>query len=64
MRWRLIIEEFGPEQVYIPGKSNVVADALSQLPIKNDNQLDLNNIEEYLALDDDDLPTSALPISS
>ena len=63
MRWRLIIEEFGPELIYIPGQSNIVAKALSRLPIENDNQLDQNNIEEYLALDDDDLPASALPIS-
>ena len=31
MRWRLILEEYGPELRYIRGKSNIVADALSQL---------------------------------
>ena len=29
MRWRLLLEEFGPEIVYIKGPKNVVADALS-----------------------------------
>jgi RNase H-like domain found in reverse transcriptase len=29
MRWRLIIEEFGPKLTYIKGASNIVADALS-----------------------------------
>ena len=28
MRWRLIIEEFSPELVYIQGEKNIVADAL------------------------------------
>ena len=31
MRWRLIIEEFGPKLTYIKGESNVVADALSRM---------------------------------
>lgn len=31
MRWRLIIEEFGPTFHYVKGESNVVADALSRL---------------------------------
>ena len=31
MRWRLILEEFGPELKYIKGENNVVADALSCL---------------------------------
>jgi len=31
MRWRLILEEFGPELIYLKGETNVVADALSRL---------------------------------
>ena len=31
MRWRLIIEEFGPELKYIKGENNILADALSRL---------------------------------
>ena len=33
MRWRLIIEEFSPELIYIQGERNIVADALSRLDI-------------------------------
>ena len=29
--WRLILEEYGPEIVYIKGKTNIVADTLSRL---------------------------------
>ncbi|KAG2789769.1 hypothetical protein PC129_g8802 [Phytophthora cactorum] len=32
LRWRLEIEEFGPELHYVKGENNVVADALSRLP--------------------------------
>jgi hypothetical protein len=31
MRWRLILEEYGPELRYIKGEKNLVADALSRL---------------------------------
>ena len=37
MRWRLIIEEFGPELHYIKGENNVVADTLSRMEISNDD---------------------------
>ena len=31
MRWRLILEEFSPELIYIKGYINFVVDALSRL---------------------------------
>ena len=30
-RWRLILEEYGPEIIYIKGEDNIVADAMSRL---------------------------------
>ena len=42
IRWRLIIEEYGPNLRYIEGPKNVVADALSRLGLKdNSNFKDL-----------------------
>ena len=36
MRWRILIEEFGPEIVYIKGDDNTVADAMSHLEKKGE----------------------------
>jgi len=36
MRWRLYIEEYSPDLRYLPGPSNVVADALSRLEIQTE----------------------------
>ena len=36
MRWRLLLEEFGPKLLYIKGEHNIVADALSRLGIKEE----------------------------
>ena len=33
MRWRLLLEEFGPQLNYIKGERNIVADALSRLDL-------------------------------
>ena len=60
MRWRLILEEFGPELKYIKGENNVVDDALSRLE-KSPNQ-EILNISELYGYDDEDLPDSAYPI--
>lgn len=64
IRWRLLIEEFGPELRYIKGHKNIVADILSRLQI---NDLDSPVVEntqdafaECFALDK--LPDGANPI--
>ena len=42
-RWRLLLEEYGPEIVYIKGVDNVVADAISRLDYdKNVNTCNIN----------------------
>ena len=52
MRWRLLIEEFGPELRYIKGELNIVADVLSCLKLKEEEfSLDA------FAFDDVDFPT-------
>ena len=60
MRWRLILEEFGPELKYIKGENNVVADALSCLE-KSPNQ-EILNISELYGYDDEDMSDRTYPI--
>ena len=60
MRWRLIIEEVGPELKYIKGENNVAADALSRLDM-NYNQ-EILNISDIYGYNDDDLLDNAYPI--
>ena len=33
MRWRVILEEYNPELIYLEGSKNIVADACSRLDI-------------------------------
>ena len=37
MRWQLLLEEFGPDIRHIQGEANVVADAISRLPIEEES---------------------------
>ena len=48
MRWRLILEEYGPDLRYIQGEKNVVADALSRLEMTEDNPAQLLNQMEII----------------
>ena len=47
MRWRLILEEFGPDIQHTKGEDNVIADAISRLPTLEMNELK----DEFLALE-------------
>ena len=60
MRWRLLLEEFGPKLTYIKGANNVVADALSRLGMTNwDFDMEL---DAFAAGDEADFPTN-FPLS-
>ena len=60
MRWRLILEEFGPDLKYIKGEHNVIANALSRLEISDNKEI--LNISETYGYDYADLNDSAYPI--
>ena len=66
MRWRLILEEYGPELCYIKGENNVVADAaLNCLDLEEykspssikEERLVFDHMAECYGLDKTDLPT-------
>ena len=57
MRWRLILEEFGPELHYIKGENNIVADALSRLDMVKEpitESLHSDEAAELFAGDEDE----------
>jgi hypothetical protein len=57
MRWRLVLEELGPDLQCIKGENNVVADALSRLDI--DDEQEIFNMSKCFGYDDNDLPPSS-----
>ena len=67
IRWRLIIEEYGPELQYVEGPKNVVADALSRLGLK-DNPEFKDKLEQCLFYEEqimslqDHVPIKSMPI--
>jgi len=50
IRWRMVIEDFAPELVYIPGAKNIVADAMSRL--EKSDSIELNTFD---LIDDHDM---------
>jgi hypothetical protein len=63
MRWRLIIEEYSPELIYIKGENNIVADALSRLDLTPTTiSPSTDEMAESFALEDEDLPITAFPL--
>ena len=67
IRWRLIIEEYGPNLKYIEGPKNIVADALSRLGLKDNpdfkDMLEQCNFYESQVMAVDDQPViKTIPI--
>ena len=58
MRWRLLIEEFGPTIKYIKGPKNIVANALSRLDLVS-SPSDPQDMVDCYGLNKDDLPSDA-----
>ena len=63
LRWRLILEEFGPELVYLPGQNNAAADALSRLETLPSSSLPPSEVAESYGLKKEDLPDDAFPLT-
>ena len=58
MRWRLILEKYNPELIYIKGSKNILPDALSRLDIVDTPHPVYDNIKsvnEHYGLEDEDI---------
>jgi len=56
MRWRLLLEEFGPELTHVKGANNIVADALSRLEMA-EKEFSAEAFANELANEEEDFPT-------
>jgi hypothetical protein len=62
--WRLIVEEYGPEIVYLPGVHNIVANFLSCHPISTDSFNEIHCIDKIFPINNDDsFPLDLVTIS-
>ena len=64
MRWRMVLEEYDPELVYIKGPDNIVADALSRLDLIPEEEEPTGhlNLWQWLHLEQEELPDDAYPL--
>ncbi len=63
--WQLIVEEYGPEIVYLPGVHNIVANFLSRHPISMDSINKIHCIDKIFPMEDNDsFPLDFTMISS
>jgi len=56
VRWRLLLEEFGPKLTHVKGANNMVADALSRLETAEE-ELSAEAFANELANEEEDFPT-------
>jgi len=56
MRWRLLLEEFGPKLTYVKGANNVVADALSRLKTAEE-EFSVEAFTNKLVNEEEEFPT-------
>ena len=67
VRWRMLLEEFGPEFKHIEGKKNVVADALSRMdmsPKQYDEENDTHQDRQLSYLTTKDIEEEKFPMST
>jgi hypothetical protein len=63
--WQLIVEDYGPEIVYLPGVHNIVADFHSHHPISTDSINEIHCIDKIFPINDNDsFPLDFAMISS
>ena len=62
MRWRLLLEEFGPTLTYIKGEHNIVADALSRLDLTEED-INTENLDVVLNFTEE-LPKVSFAVTS
>ena len=60
--WRILLEEYGPEIVYIKDKANVVADALSRHPKQGDIVEDIEVELPFVPVDTTTFPTQWIEV--
>ena len=66
IRWRLLIEEFGPTFLHIKGEKNVIADALSRLDANFNEKLPTeptNDTMAYIFMTKADVKETDFPLS-